>query len=257
MSALRSALYWLFIVFWTLIDAPFVLLRARWGSEQSAYWAARRWRQVVEWGVVHILGIRYEAEGLENMPDAPFVLLSKHQSAWETLFLLDFVPQNRFCVFVLKKELLTIPIVGKAFEELKMIAIDRKNARAALDEMMNQGKNRLANGFVVVIFPEGTRVAPGQKGRYKAGGAQLAKLANVPVIPVAHNAGELWPRNRFVKKSGIVKVKIGKPMVAGEMSTHAFNQQIEEWIETQMADMTSKAKLSNDFADKKNNDFPR
>ena len=246
MALLRSTFYWLFIVLWTLIDAPFVLSRARWGSEQSAYWAARRWRKVVEWGVVHILGIRFQIDGLENVPNAPFVLLSKHQSAWETLFLQDFVPQNRFCVFVLKKELLTIPIVGKAFEELKMIAIDRKNARSALDEMMNQGKNRLANGFIVVIFPEGTRVPPGQKGRYKAGGAQLAKVANVPVIPVAHNAGELWPRNRFTKKAGIVTVRIGKPMVAGNLSSHAFNRQIEEWIESQMAEITSPVRLSDD-----------
>lgn len=243
MALLRSALYWIFIVLWTFLDAPVVLGKARWGSDVSAWRAARRWRRVVEWGVVHILGIRFEVAGLENVPDRPFVLLSKHQSAWETLFLQDFVPQNRFCVFVLKKELLKIPLVGRGFEELKMIAIDRQNARSALEEMMNQGKNRLEKGFVVVIFPEGTRTSPGQKGRYKAGGAQLAKLANVPVVPVAHNAGELWPRNRFVKKSGVVTVRIGKPMMAGELSSHAFNRQIEEWIESQMREITTASRI--------------
>ena len=239
MALLRSTIFWIFIVLWTFLDAPFVLTRARFGAEKKAWLAARRWRQVVEWGVVHILGIRYSVEGLENMPAEPFVLLSKHQSAWETLFLQDFVPQSRFCVFVLKKELLRIPLVGKGFEVLGMIAIDRANARRALDEMMTQGKARLEKGFVVVIFPEGTRVAPGKAGRYKAGGAQLAKTANVPVIPVAHNAGELWPRNQFIKKSGVVKVKIGKPIFAENLSSHAFGKKVEEWIETQMREISS------------------
>lgn len=234
MALLRSFLYWLLLVLWTLFYAPWVLWVARFHSGLAGHYAARRWRKVVEWLVVHILGIRYEVEGLENMPDAPFVLLAKHQSAWETLFLQDLVPQNRFCVFVLKKELLKIPLVGRAFAALKMIAINRQNPKKSLEEMIDFGKNRLENGFVVVIFPEGTRVAFGQKGKYKAGGAQLAKMANVPIVPVAHNAGKLWPRNQFTKKSGVVQVKIGQAILPKDYSAHELNRQVADWIESEM-----------------------
>ena len=234
MIVLRSLFYWLFIVFWTLFYAPFVIYQARWGKNNAGHFAARRWRKVVEWAVVHILGIRFQVEGLENIPDAPFVFLSKHQSAWETLFVQDFVPNNRFCVFILKKELLRIPLVGRAFSALNMIAINRQNAQKSLNEMLNEGKNRLENNFVVVIFPEGTRTAPGTTGRYKAGGAQLAICAQVPVVPMAHNAGVFWPRNRFLKKSGTVQVKIGKPIDSKNISAHDLNRQVAEWIENEM-----------------------
>ncbi len=235
MSFLRSLFFWVFIVLWTLFYAPFVIYQARWGKENAGHFAARRWRKVVEWAVVRILNIRFVVEGLENIPDSPFVLLSKHQSAWETLFVQDFVPQNRFCVFILKKELLRIPLVGQAFTALNMIAINRQNAQKSLNEMLTEGKNRLENNFVVVIFPEGTRTAPGTQGRYKAGGAQLAIHAQVPVVPVAHNAGVFWPRNRFLKKSGTVQVKIGKAIDSKNFSAHDLNQEVEKWIENEMS----------------------
>jgi 1-acyl-sn-glycerol-3-phosphate acyltransferase len=119
------------------------------------------------------------------------------------------VPKGAYCVFVLKKELLSVPFIGWGLAAMKMISIDRKAGKDALDQVVQQGRERLQQGFYVIVFPEGTRVAPGQKKRYKAGGAYLATHVGCKVVPIAHNAGELWPRQAFLKKSGTVTVSIG------------------------------------------------
>ena len=135
---------------------------------------------------------------------------------------------------MLKKSLLMIPFLGWAFAAVKMISIDRKSGKDALRQVVEQGRERLAAGYWVVIFPEGTRMAPGQTRRFKTGGAQLAVNAGALVVPVAHNAGEFWARNAFVKKSGLITVSIGPPIDPAGKTAEQVNTLAEQWIEREM-----------------------
>lgn len=234
MSAFRSTIFMLWALLWSLLTAPLViasalLLRGLWG-----YRAGKVWRLGIQWGVENLLGIRPKVIGLENMPQEPCLILSKHQSAWETMTLQDYVPAGAYCVFVLKKELLRVPLVGWGLGAMKMISIDRAAGRNALDQVVVQGRERLKQGFYVIIFPEGTRVAPGEKKRYKPGGAYLATHVGCKVVPIAHNAGELWPRQAFLKKSGTITISIGPAFDATGMSEAEVNQRTENWIEGEM-----------------------
>ena len=234
MSAIRSAVFMTWAIVWSVLTAPLVvvaalLLRGRWG-----YHAGKMWRLGIQWGVENLLGIRPKVIGLENMPQEPCVILSKHQSAWETMTLQDYVPDGAYCVFVLKKELLSIPLLGWGLAAMKMISIDRKAGKDALDQVVQQGRERLQQGYYVIVFPEGTRVPPGQKKRYKPGGAYLATHVGCKVVPIAHDAGELWPRQAFLKKPGTVTVSIGPAFDATGMTEHAVNQRAEAWIEAEM-----------------------
>jgi 1-acyl-sn-glycerol-3-phosphate acyltransferase len=178
-----------------------------------------------------VLGIRYVVIGRENLPAGPAVILAKHQSAWETVaFLMLFPPVSP----VIKQELLKIPFFGWAFRMLSPIAIDRSAGREALRQIVVQGAERLAQGFWVLVFPEGTRVSPGERGRYGAGGARLAVEAGAPVVPVAHNAGEVWPKNAFVKRPGTVTVSIGPAIDSRDKSAAEITRQVEAWIEDEM-----------------------
>jgi 1-acyl-sn-glycerol-3-phosphate acyltransferase len=234
MSAIRSSAFMLMAITWSIFVAPLVviaalLLRGIWG-----YRAGKFWRLGMQWGIENILGIRPQVIGQENMPQEPCVILSKHQSAWETMTLQDCVPNGAYCVFVLKKELLSIPLIGWGLNAMKMISIDRKAGKEALDQVVLQGRERLEQGFYVIIFPEGTRVAPGQKKRFKPGGAYLATHVGCKVVPIAHNAGEFWPRQAFLKKSGTVTISIGPAIDATGMSEAEVNRQAEAWIEDEM-----------------------
>jgi 1-acyl-sn-glycerol-3-phosphate acyltransferase len=168
------------------------------------------------------------------MPQEACVILSKHQSAWETMTLQDYVPKGAYCVFVLKKELLRVPLIGWGLGAMKMISIDRSAGKEALDLVVEQGRERLKKGFYVIIFPEGTRVAPGTTKRYKAGGAYLATHVGCKIVPVAHDAGEFWPRQAFVKRPGTVTVSIGPAFDATGMTEAEVNQRAEAWIEAEM-----------------------
>ncbi|MCL2345825.1 MAG: 1-acyl-sn-glycerol-3-phosphate acyltransferase [Desulfobulbus sp.] len=234
MIALRSTLFMIYAILWSLLSIPLVMigalaLRGLWG-----YRAGRLWRLGMQWGVERLLGIRPRVLGLENMPQEPCVILSKHQSAWETMTLQDYVPKGAYCVFVLKKELLKVPMLGWGLAAMKMISIDRAAGRDALDQVVVQGRERLRQGFYIIIFPEGTRVPPGEKRRYKAGGAYLATHVGCKVVPVAHNAGELWPRQAFLKKPGVITISIGPAFDAGGLSESEVNARAEAWIEAEM-----------------------
>jgi len=183
-----------------------------------------------------ILGIRWRVEGREHLPAAPAVILSKHQSAWETMaFTMIFPPQ----VHVLKRELLWIPFFGWGLALMSPIAIDRSRGLAALRAIARRGRERLAQGFWVVVFPEGTRVAPGERRPYQLGGAWLAAASGAPVVPVAHNAGLLWPRNAFVKRAGTVTVRIGPIIDAANRDAQTINALAEKWIEEQQKTLCS------------------
>jgi 1-acyl-sn-glycerol-3-phosphate acyltransferase len=195
------------------------------------------WARSMIWWLRVTCGIRHEVSGLENLPQTPSIILSKHQSAWETLAFQAIFPTQ---VYVLKRELLWIPIFGWGLAMSSPIAIDRSAGREALKKLVSVGQRRLQDGLWVVIFPEGTRKAPGEKGKYQIGGAWLATHTKTQVVPVAHNAGNCWPKNSFIKKPGVIQIHIGKPIQSVGLKADALNTQVEAWIESEMPQLEIK-----------------
>lgn len=228
---LGSTLLFIYIVFSTLIVGV-LILGGFFLPFEARYKIADRWIDSLMAMLKLCCGLSYEVEGLEHVPkDGAAIILSKHQSAWETIALRQFIsPQTA----VLKESLLRIPFGGWALATLKPIAIDRSAQKEALKMLLEQGTVRLQEGLFVLIFPEGTRVAPGDHKKFNAGGAILASKSGYPVIPLAHNAGEFWPRNSFLKYPGVIKVKIG-PMISSEgKSAKEINSEAEDWIDAAM-----------------------
>jgi len=229
-ALLRSLLFALFQAVITFVFAIVALLCLPLPA-RARYRIITTWSRLMVAGAESICGIRYRVLGAENVPQLPFIVLSKHQSAWETLaFQIIFPPP----VWVVKRELLWIPFFGWGLALLSPIAIDRGAGSRALNQLLEQGRERLARRYCIVIFPEGTRVAPGRRGRYQAGGAWLAVRTGTPVLPVAHNAGELWPRDAFIKRPGLVTVSIGAPIDAGQLTPAELNGKVEDWIENEV-----------------------
>jgi 1-acyl-sn-glycerol-3-phosphate acyltransferase len=177
-----------------------------------------------------VLGIDCRVEGRENLPSRPAVILSKHQSAWETIAFQQIFPPQ---VYVLKRELLWIPFFGWGLALMSPIAIDRSRGTRALRALARRGQKRLDQGFWVVIFPVGRRVTPGVRRAYHLGGAWRAAASGVPIVPVAHNAGRVWPRNAFLKRPGTVTVRIGPPIDSTNRDPKTLNAMAETWIEEQ------------------------
>lgn len=230
MTALRSALFMLGAL---AITVPFGFLVPTAGiiGWRQGCWMASIYTHCLLILVRWTCGIRYEVEGWENVPKSPTVIMAKHQSAWETIFMeAHFPPQ----CWIIKKELLWLPFVGWSLYALRAIAIDRSSGHSAREQIVEQGAKRIAQGMWVSIFPEGTRIAPGKRGRYGIGGANLAVKTGTRILPIAHNAGEVWPRYAFRKHAGTVKVVIGKPIDPRGRDAADVNAQVEEWIEGQM-----------------------
>ncbi len=190
------------------------------------------WARVVVVLARYVLDLDYQVIGQENLPaGGRYIVMAKHQSAWETIaFQLIFPP----LAFVLKKELLRIPFFGWGLAMISPIAIDRDAGREALRDLEVQGEDRLAKGFWVLVFPEGTRVKPGEVGKYNIGGAWLAAKTGTPVIPVAHNAGVLWPKGAFLKRAGLITVVIGPAIATAGKKASVINAEVEAWIEAEM-----------------------
>jgi 1-acyl-sn-glycerol-3-phosphate acyltransferase len=233
MLFLRSLLFSSAMIISVIIFAPpSVLIFAM--PYRFRYWFISKYPAFNIWAAKLISGLDYEIEGRENIPTTPTVVLSKHQSTWETFALtMIFQPQ----VWVLKRELLRVPLFGWGLAVLDPIAIDRKAGRNAIDQVIEQGKERLARGCWVVVFPEGTRTAAGTRRRYKLGGAHLAVAAETPVVPVAHNAGDFWPRRQFVKKPGKIRLVIGKPIATLGRTPAEVMAEAEAWIEAKVAEL--------------------
>lgn len=230
-AALRSTFYTLLQIiitpFYTLIILASFPLTPLNRSRITSGWA-----HIMLYLIRVICGVRYRVLGIENIPKIPSIVLSKHQSAWETLAFQQIFPPQ---VWVLKKELLRIPFFGWGLAMTSPIAINRSSVRAALKQIVQQGKNRLNQGFWIVIFPEGTRIVPGKKGKYAIGGAWLATHTGVPVVPVAHNAGEFWGKNSFIKRPGTITVSIGTSIDPAGMKASELNARVESWIELEVA----------------------
>jgi 1-acyl-sn-glycerol-3-phosphate acyltransferase len=227
---LRSCL---FAAFQIVITPPFAVISLLTFPFDpfTRYRVITTWTRLVLWGAETICGIRYRVLGAENVPAQACVVLSKHQSAWETLaFQVIFPPQ----VYVIKRELLWIPFFGWGLAMLSPVAIDRTAGMRALKQMLAQGKDRIARGFWIIVFPEGTRIAPGARGTYQTGGAAMAVHAGAPVLPVAHNAGTCWGRHAFRKYPGTITVSIGKPIDSRGKKAAALTREVETWIETEI-----------------------
>jgi len=232
---LRSALFTLVMITTVLVFAPLVVLMFPFPFEWR-YAVATRWARLnLRWLKISCR-LGYEVEGRENIPAQASIVFSKHQSAWETLALQEIFPPQ---VWVLKRELLWLPFFGWALALLEPIAIDRKAGRKAVEQLVNQGCRRLEKGRWVIVFPEGTRVAPGTRGRYRIGGAVLAERCGGRVVPVAHNAGEYWRRRAFIKYPGTIRVVIGPPIETSGKTAQQILEQAEAWIEGTMAKITT------------------
>lgn len=230
MTTLRSALFLVGALVLTSIYGVLVPAGRLFGK-RAPFILARSYARVMLAWVGMSLGIRCEVAGWENVPRTPAVIMAKHQSAWETLFLEARFPDQ---CWIVKRELLWLPFVGWGLMAVRCIAIDRSSGMTAREQVVQQGVRRLKEGLWVTIFPEGTRVAPGKRGRYGIGGALLATRSGAPILPIAHNAGELWPRYAFRKRAGCVKVVIG-PLIRTEgRDAVAVNNEVQEWIEDQM-----------------------
>jgi len=228
---LRSLVFTVLVTLLTIIWA-FVCMLVSPLPYNQRYWVTARWNVIVIWLGKVICGMRYQVKGLENLPDEPVILLSKHQSAWETIFYLMYMP--RPLVFVFKKELHYIPFFGWGLALLRMIPIDRSKGKDAFAHVVIQGRKRLANGQWIIMFPEGTRIPVGEKGFYKGGGARLAIETNATVVPLAMNSGDCWPKNSFIKKPGLITVSIGKPISPEGKNPVELMQEVEAWVEAEM-----------------------
>ncbi len=234
---LRASVFYAGLVLATLVFAPLALL-ALVLPYRVRYQIVTRWAFLMTWWLGVTCGLRHTVEGLENIPDTPTIVLAKHESAWETIVLQEyFSPQT----WVLKRELTRIPFFGWGLATLRPIAIDRAAGKNAMDQVVRQGRARLADRIWVVIFPEGTRVAPGTRRRYKMGGAILAERTGYPVVPVAHDSGDFWPRNSFVKRPGTIRLVIGEPLDTTELSAAEINARVEAWIEATLARLRGSA----------------
>ncbi len=229
MVLLRSLLFYCGLSLSTLIYVPLGILI-------YPLPLSLRFRVISKWAVFNLFwlriccGLDHKIEGLENIPDdGAAIIMCKHQSAWETLALQQFFPPQ---VWVLKRELLWIPIYGWGLAAMEPIAIDRGSASKALRQIVDQGCKRLAQGLWVVVFPEGPRTPAGSRQKYQPGGGMLASKSEFPVIPVAHNSGYFWPRNSIRKWPGTINMVIGPAIETLGKSAKEITRETEEWIES-------------------------
>lgn len=227
MLFIRSLFFYLGQTISTLVFVPICLL-AYPLSFHARYYIVTRWTVFNLWWLKLCCGVHYRIEGRENIPQQPGIVMCKHQSAWETLALqLLFVPQ----VWILKRELLQIPIYGWGLASMQPIAIERSSAIKSFRQIVEQGCERLKKDLWVIIFPEGTRVAPDSRQKYLPGGGLLAEKSGAMITPVAHNAGYLWPRNSFIKQPGTITMVIGPVIDPAGKSASEITREVEQWIE--------------------------
>lgn len=234
----RSLLFSIVMILFTIFYATASLFTFPF-SANFRYRFITRWSRFIIWWAKTCCDIHYRVIGLEHLPKEPCVILSKHQSTWETLAFQVFLPMQ---TWVMKKELLRIPFFGWALSLLEPIAIDRTDKLSAADQLIKQGKERLNSGRYIIVFPEGTRIKTGETKAFAKGGAALAKACHRVVVPIAHNAGQHWPRRGFIKKPGLITVVIGPAIKTDELSVQEINATAKKWI-----DDTTKQLESNHF----------
>ncbi|MEE9320788.1 MAG: lysophospholipid acyltransferase family protein [Granulosicoccus sp.] len=233
---LRSLVFWVWQIVWTLtMGVPVVVLGMF--SYNLGYRMGVIWNQGNVYGLRVICGVRWKLEGEENIPAKAGIMMSKHQSTWETYFFMLVFPR---AAYVAKRSLALIPIFGWALIVLRFILIDRKSGGSAIAQMVEQARERNEHGIWVLIFPEGTRRPVGSEPAYRIGGAVVAERTGADITPVALNAGEFWPRMGFIKWPGEITVSIGPPIVNGGRKAEVLLAEAEAWIEGRMAEITVK-----------------
>lgn len=236
MTKLRSLLYFIGVtpltVLFSLISIIILPL-----PRGARYQIVIRWSQCALWWLKITCGLSHQVSGLENIPAQAGVIFCKHQSAWETMSMQFIFPPH---AQVLKRELFWIPFFGWGLASLNPIAIDRSAGAKAMRQVLKQGQERIDAGWWILLFPEGTRTAPGAKGNYSPSAAALAKRTKSPLIPVAHNAGQYWSRNAFEKHPGVIQVVIGAPLELEGKSAAEITAEAESWIEETCAKLPTR-----------------
>ncbi len=235
MILFRSALYFLaltltILVFGLAISTVGLLLPLSVRDRMGNAWG-RTNLYLMKW----IIGLDYRIRGADNLPRSAAIVMSKHQSAWETIALRGILKPEQS--WVLKRELMWIPVFGWALAAVPNIAINRKAGRRAARLIIEKGTALLQQGRVVIIFPEGTRTRPGERHRYGMGGGLLAENSGFPVIPIAHNAGVYWPRRSFLKYPGTIEVVVGEPIDVQGKKASEITREVEAWIESKMEEL--------------------
>ncbi len=230
----RSSIYWFLMVLSGIVIGLLTVLTFPL-SVDKRYAFARSWALLNLWLLKHICKLSHSVEGAENIPNEGVVVLSKHQSTWDTMIMQAILPHVRW---VLKRELLRVPFFGWGLAMLKPIAIDRAAGHIAVAQLVEQGGPMLDAGYWVVVFPEGTRTHPGQKKRYKQGGSILAVETGHPVVLIAHNAGEFWPRHSFLKWPGTITLRIGPVVDTKGKTAEQVTNIAHDWIEGQMEEIS-------------------
>ncbi len=231
----RSLAFWIvfpvtLVIFATLLlFTVFFSLETRWRLLQV-------WVNFILWWLKVTCKLTHEVQGNEHITPEAGIVYSKHQSTWETIALQQIFPVQ---VWVAKRELMWLPFFGWGLAMMKCIHIKRGSGRAAVKQLVTQGRARLNEGIWVVIFPEGTRIPAGQRGRYRIGGAVLAEQTGYPIVPVAHNAGEYWPRRSFIKWPGVIQVRIGAPIDPAGKTAQQLLTEASDWIEDRMQEITT------------------
>jgi 1-acyl-sn-glycerol-3-phosphate acyltransferase len=229
LTILRSVVYQTVLVLSTLIFGSAVIVTAKLLPFSDPNRLAQSWARVNLFALKVICRLDYRITGSENIPSGAAIVMSKHQSAWETISLRAILPVDQ--TWVLKSELLRVPILGRALVRLSPIAIDRSAGMRSMRQLLTQGESALRLSRLVVLFPEGTRVAHGEIGRYNMGGAVLAERTGYPVVPIAHNAGLYWKRRSFIRYPGTVSVVVGPSIPSQGKSAKEIMVVVEEWIE--------------------------
>ena len=234
MIFLRSLLFQTYFFASVAVAATGVVLTAPFPGN-GPFRITRGWCRGMMFVGKHVCGLDYVIEGAEHIPTSPSVVMIKHASVFEAYAQVVVFPQQ---VWVLKRELFWIPFFGWGLLALKPIAINRKAGRTAVKQVIDQGKKRLAAGLWVTVFPEGTRMPPGETRKYGVSGAALAQAAAVKIVPVAHNAGDFWPRRGFLKRPGRIRFCIGPPIDASGQSPKETNALVQTWIESKMVEIS-------------------
>jgi 1-acyl-sn-glycerol-3-phosphate acyltransferase len=231
---LRSLLFYVGYISATIIICSFFILVFPVTPEKGRHVIASGWCNAMLKWLRLTCGVRYKVLGKDNIPDGPIVILSNHQSSWETfLFYTIKFPVSP----ILKRELLRIPFWGWALRLQKPIAIDRSQPREAGKSLLTQGVARIREGISIFVFPEGTRSKAGEIRRFSRGGGKLAVRAGAPIVPIAHNTGDCWPARAFLKYPGSITVVIGEPIATTDKSANEVTEQAEQWIRQQFKDV--------------------
>jgi 1-acyl-sn-glycerol-3-phosphate acyltransferase len=235
MQTIRSIIFTA-VLFLSVVPFSFAVILARPFGVKASYKASMGWFHTVSWFCKVLCRLDFAIEGKENIPQTSGIVFMKHSSAYETITAALVLPR---LTWVLKRELMWAPFLGWALACINSIAIDRNSHRIAIAQIIKQGRRRLAEGMWIMIFPEGTRMRAGETRRYGVSGTLLAQATNTLILPVAHNAGDFWPRRGWRKRPGTVRFVIGKPVDPAGRGPREVNAEIQDWIEAKVNELRS------------------